>query len=509
MRPRILLAIALSAFAVLPACAADDGEDVASEDAALEADFGEFDEDATPLGIADRAEALGDENDAVDEAVDADETPEDTTPPAPSLSTPPPLPASCNKATSLDLVVYSEGGLPPILKALGERAKPCSRYTISIPKVGGSAKIPDSALFPRQQNGKGVRAYGDQFIASAELHWGGAHDKKTGQFYPGWKNVKVVKDGPAQYHTVVVKKSEVYDNDWFLKGVLFRQRMAKRGFRPQYGDNWHINELESVWTRTRVQQKAIRDLVRGLAAGDQEYDATKDTDPAIVSLSPAEKDEITKAARVKDLRGVVFISALMKRRPNEPTTAQAENALKQTLRHRRFWADMANYVSSFAAERYAGVGFCGRNLADQTDKMQEFIMQLDLVGQRIPRYKSGKRAGESPVATALSYLSRAYHPVVSAAWGFQQDGQTQSKIEQLVRGQVYATRQFANHNRTPDNRIGIYFKTKDDPQPASPAVTAAFADSVARALNGAYDGKDGDAIGACGTGGAQACACGD
>src|SRR4029079_17810433 len=119
----------------------------------------------------------------------------------------------------------------------------------------------------------------------------------TGKFYPGWKNVKVVKDGPATYHTVVVKKSEVYDNDWFLKGVLFRQRMAKRGFRPQYGDNWHINELESVWARTRVQQKGIRDLVRGLAAGAQEYDASKDTDPAIVSLSQAEKDEITKAAR--------------------------------------------------------------------------------------------------------------------------------------------------------------------------------------------------------------------
>jgi hypothetical protein len=113
------------------------------------------------------------------------------------------------------------------------------------------------------------------------------------------------------------------------------------------------------------------------------------------------------------------------------------------------------------------------------------------------------------VATALSYLSRAYHPLISAAWGFRMDGQPVGKIKQLVNAQVYATRHFANHNRTPDNRIGIYYKTKDDPAPAPADVTASFADSVARSLNGAYDGRDGDAIGACGPAGAEGCTCAD
>lgn len=501
---RLAIAASVLALAVLPACAAEDAEDVASSDAALEQDWGEIDEDATPLTAAERAEALGDDEE--DAAIDADAADEpDAAAEAPAA--PPPLPASCDRSSSLDLVVYTERSSAPMLKALAAHAKPCSRYTVAIPKVAASPAAPDAMLWPRAVRGKGVRAYGDGFVASAEVHWGGARDGN--RFYPGWKSVAVVKLGPGKYATRVVKRSEIYDNDWFLKGVLFRQRMAKRGFRPQAGDTWHINELESAWTRTRVQQKAIRDLVRGLAAGDQEYDAAKDDDPEIAKLSAAEKQEITAAARMKDVKGTVFVSSLGKRRRGETTNAGIDAALKQTLRRSRFWIDMNASVSRFALERYtpfAGVCKKGQTLAAQDEAMAAFIMQLQLVAARAPRYQGGARKGQSTVATALSYLSRAYHPVVNAAWGFRLDDRSLPEMRSFVAGQVHATRAWAETHRTPDNRIGIYFRAKDG---ASDAVTAQFAAGVAASLEGAYDGKDGDPIGACGPRGVEGCTCGD
>lgn len=502
---RLAIAVTVLSLAVLPACAAEIEEDVASVDAALEQEWGEVDEDATPLTQAERAEALGDdEDDAVSEpsAGASDEAEEQ----AGAIAPPPPLPATCERSSSLDLVVYSEGYSGPLLTALAAHAKPCSRYTVSIPKVAASASAPDAMLWPRPVRGKGVRAYGSGFVASAEVHWGGARDGS--RFYPGWKSVDVVKVGPGKYTTRVVKRSEIYDTNWYLKGVLFRQRMAKRGFRPQAGDTWHINELESAWTRTRVQQRAIRDLVRGLAEGDAEYDAAKDDDPAIAKLSAAEKEQITVAARTKDVKGTVFVSSLGKRRPGETTNAGIDAALKQTLRRARFWSDMNRYVSRFALERYTSFeGTCkkGQTLAAQDDAMAPFIMQLELVAARAPRYQSGARKGQSTVATALSYLSRAYHPVINAAWGFRLDDRSLAQMRSFVAGQVHATRAFAESHRTPDNRIGVYFRAKDG---ASDTVTAQLADRIAASLEGAYDGKDGDPIGAC-IGGAEACTCGD
>lgn len=505
---RLALAFAsVVALGILPACAAETEEEIDSSDSALEADWGEYDEDATPLSTAEKAAAIGDAEEdaellAIAEPEEAEEAPA-------AVAAPPPLPKNCEKSSSLDLVVYTEGYSVPMLKALSAQAGPCSRYRISVPKVAASAKNPDSMLFPRAVRGKGVRQYGAGFVGSAEVHWGGVRDKQTGKKYPGWKNVKVVKLGPAKYETKVVPKSEIYDNDWFLKGVLFRQRMAKAGFRPQAGDTWHINELESMWTRSRPAQKAIRDLVRGLATGDQEYDAAKDADPAIAKLTAAEKAQITEAARMKDVKGVVFIAALGKRRPGEQTNDGVKNDLKQTLRRKKFWADMNSYVASWGLERYLAYGGqCkgGQAVASQDKAMAQEIMELHLVAAAAPRYKSGARKGESTVGTALSYLSRAYQPLINAAWGFRNDARSLSQMASFVRAQVHATRAFAEVHRTPDNRIGIYWNTKDG---ATPAQTAEFADRVAESLEGAYDGKDGNPIGACGKDGVGACTCGD
>jgi hypothetical protein len=498
--------VSIAVLGMLPACAVEEEEEIDSSDQALAADWAEYDEDATPIPQDDKANALGDDEGDVElaAAVEPDETDE----PGAAISAPPPLPKGCVPNASLDLVVYTEGYSVPMLKALSENAGPCSRYTVSVPKVAASAKNPNSMLFPRKVKGKGVRQYGAGFVASAEVHWGGVRDKATGKRYPGWKNVKVVKLGPAKYETRVVPQPEIYDNDWFWKGVLFRQRMAKAGFRPQAGDTWHINELESMWTRSRLAQKAIRDLVRGLATGDQEYDAAKDADPEIAKLTAAEKDEITKAARMKDVKGIVFIAALGKRRPGETTSAGVKNDLKQTLRRKRFWSDMNKYVASWGLERYLAYGgHCkGDGIAAQDRAMAEEIMELHLVAARVPRYKSGPNKGESPVGTALSYLSRAYQPLINAAWGFHNDARTLPQMGSFVRAQVHATRAFAEEHRTPDNRIGIYWNVKDG---ASAAQSLDYARRVANSLEGAYDGKDGNPIGACGEDGVGACTCGD
>lgn len=497
----------------LAGCAADtDDEDVASSDAALAAEWGEIDEDATAIDEASYAEAAEESDDDVDD--DGAASPGDDAdlgaPTEPEGLAAAPKP-QCNPETSLTLALYYERSVGDFLPALKKHAAPCSRYFVAIPKVGGSADAPDAQLYPRRVIGKGVHAYGDAFRATAEVHWGGSRNPTTGKRYPGWKNVEVVKKGPGQYETRVIPRAQYFRVNWYLKGVLFRQRMAKRGYRPQDGDTWHLNELESAWTRTVAQQRAIRDFVRGLADGDPEYDAAKDTDPEIVSKTAAEKAEITKAARASGLKGIVYVSALGKRRPGETSDAAWQNALKQTLRHKRFWVDMSSYVEHFALERYLSYGMCDRgdSLDEQAAKMGAIIEDLPLMAQGVPRYEGGAKKGQSPVGTALSYLGRHYTPVVSSAWTNASVGT--DSMSKFVSGEVMATRRFSNDHRFSDGRIGVYWRPKivDGVDPAKlQAENARVADRVATALNVAYDGKDGRALDACGAGG-SACKCGN
>jgi hypothetical protein len=500
--------------AALAGCAADaEGEDVASSDAALAAEWGEIDEDATPIDEASYAEAAaqsdaeGDVDDSV-AAIDDDRDIGDGAADVAASATA--TKAACNPETSLTLAVYYEVHAADMLAALKKHAAPCSSYYVAVPKVGGSPAVPDAQLYPRRVVGKGVHAYGDAFHATAEVHWGASRNNQTGERYPGWKSVEVIKKGPGQYETREVPKERWFKVSWYLKGVLFRQRMAKRGYRPQNGDTWHINELESAWTRTVAQQRAIRDLVRGLADGDPEYDAATDPDPEVASKSAAEKAEITKAARFKGLKGVVYVSSLGKRLPGETSDAGWRDALKQTLRRKRFWADMAANVEHFALERYLNFGVCNASdtLDEQAAKMGELIENLPLIAKRVPRYETGPRKGESPVATALFYLGRHYTPVVSSAWTNEQ--LSTSDMQSFVSGEIMAARRFANENRFSDGRIGVYWRPKRvdgvDPAKLQPD-NDRLADRVATVLNVAYDGKDGRALDACGAGGA-ACKCG-
>ncbi len=508
-KPLVLLGAFV--FAALPACGSSGGEDFASEDAALEADWGESDEDAIALTDADldQAAALS----SIDEdAILAPEEPEiEVTMPSPTTA--PALfqrPASCKLETSLDLIVYYETFGNQLYDALAKHTSGCSRYFIAIPKVAASPTQPDANLFPRKLKIENVHNYGKAFVATAEFHWGMTTDANGGK-HPGWKNVEVIKLGPGQYETKEIERSRYFRVDWYKKGVLFRQRMAKAGYMTQFGDTWHINELESSWARSAAYTKAVRDLTSGLADGDPEYDAYKDTDPALAGLTNDQKDAINASARKSGVRGIMYLSAIGRRMPGETTDDGWKNAIKQTLRRKKFWGGMANNVEYWGQERYAGFGMtCNNNpsLDAQTAELQTFQEMLPEMARQVPRYKSGSRAGQSPVATALFYLSHRYTPVINGAWGWNNNDTPEDKFGDFVAGQIYATRDFANTHSFPDGRLGLYWKPRQRGNVLAPddPGNVTYANRVAISLNGAYDGRDGNASGACGDGG---CRCGN
>jgi hypothetical protein len=244
--------------------------------------------------------------------------------------------------------------------------------------------------------------------------------------------------------------------------------------------------------------------VRGLADGDPEYDATKDDDPAIASKTDAEKQAINAAAHKKNLRGVLYISSLGKRLPNETNDEPRLAALKQTLRRKKFWGAMANYVEHWGQERYVAfeAACSASTLASQSSAIATMEEQLPNMANTVPRYKAGAHKGESPVGTALYYLAHRYSPVINTAW--TEDKLSLVDMRRFTNAQVYAVRDFADTHRYPDGRIGIYYRSN----PAkTKADNDAFQDRIAASLNAAYDGAQGDPIAACGPSGGTACLC--
>jgi hypothetical protein len=499
-----------SLAAVCAACGSSNGEDVASEDAALEAQWGEYDEDAIPLADRDfdDAAALSDiDADRIYPAEQADIEVTMPDAPAPEQFE---RPAYCKPGTSLDLLVYYEVFGNGLWEQLGKHTSGCSQYWVAIPKVAASAGNSDTNLFPRKLNVRNIHNYGNAFRATSEVHWGSTRDE-NGDKHPGWKNVEVVKTGKATYETREIPRAKYFRVNWYLKGVLFRQRMAKAGYLTQTGDTWHINELESSWARSPAYLKVVRDLTRGLADGDPEYDAFTDPDPAIAAKTADEKTAINVSAHKSGVRGVVYISAIGRRLDGETSDEPWMNAIKQTLRKRKFWADMANYAEFWGQERYlAYPAYCkaGTSLDGQTAMMEAFQQALPNIARQMPRYKGGDRAGQSTVGTALFYLTHRHTTVINSAW--TDTSISAQKMGDFVAGQIYAARSFANeHDDVGGDRLGIYWHPRDGADVATDPGNLSLAERVAVSVNGAYDGRDGSASGACGARGVAGCKCGD
>src|SRR5262249_19706649 len=144
-------------------------------------------------------------------------------PPAPSSAPLAPFvrPAGCNEETSLDLLVYYEVNAKNLYDSLAKHHAPCSRYWVAIPKVAASAGNPEENLLARTLPKTNVHDLGDAFRATAEVHWGMTRDAQ-GNKHAGWKNVEVVKTGPATYETHEIPRAKYFRVSWYAKGVLFR-----------------------------------------------------------------------------------------------------------------------------------------------------------------------------------------------------------------------------------------------------------------------------------------------
>lgn len=509
-----VLGIAVALAGAGTGCSAAPDEDTDASDEALDADWGEIDQDFSKVADAELENAAllsdlaeqqqlaqpsddGPANDPDDDAEAFSDATATTAATGATGEQSAERPASCDPATSLDLVVYYERSDRDLLAGLARNARKCSRYWIAIPKVAASAANPDANLWPRLVKGEGVHALGPAFHATAEFHWGSTDARR----YPGWKNVEVVNGATRR-----VAKGNVFRVGWYAKGVLFRQRMAKRGYLTQNGDTWHVNELESSWARSPGYLKAVKDLVRGLADGDPSYDAFTDTDPEIQAKTPAEKTAINESAHKKGVRGVVYIAAMGRRLPGETSDAPWKNAVKQALRSKRFWEAMANDVSFWGQERYASYPkYCAAgSLEAQSATLSTFQEALLDMARTAPRYKSGERKGRSTVATALSYLGRRYTPVIDGAWTPLAGDANRSadQVGDFIAGQVYAARVYDVRRDEPQGTLGIYWRPNDS---RSDADNAKLAGHVAYVMNAIYDGKDGNPADGCGSG----CRCGN
>jgi len=171
-----------------------------------------------------------------------------------------------------------------------------------------------------------------------------------------------------------------------------------------------------------------------------------------------------------------------------------------------FWVEMNRAVRFWGQEVYADPQyscFDGRT-GERSGAINEFI-------EHFPRMAA---AGPSCAATARSYLSRAYTPVVSAAWKSNNGyGDTRISLEMMkhhVSTEVYAVRAWAGSHSYLDGRIGFGWAPNnfdDDPPAVFAGKMDELATRLARAVQGAY-GPDGHAQHACSPSGAYTwCQC--
>lgn len=509
------IGLMLAAGALTAACGGAGDDALPSLDGAGDPSWNEYDEDVTPdppsdLSLIDAPEIYTEPEVALDAhdprgawvgdpdgaAIDLDRYGRQLarlTPGAPTASAADV--SACAPDLRLDLLVYYEQDGSPLFDALqGAQGGGCARYLVAIPKRAASPSSPNAALQPRPViHGAGILSRGPAFVPTAELHWGGHHTDE-GQLFPGWHDVHVERTRlPQGGVSFTMKKlttreelrAELSDRDsWRNKGRWFRVMMAESGWRPQLGDTWHINEVDSFWTRVPEELVALRALTNGLAEGEADYAAATDVDPRVAAASPEEKAEIEKAARATDVRGVVYVSSIGRRLPGETSDDAWQSALKNTLRKKQFWTDMSKYVQHFAIERYAApAAACadGKDAASQAASLEDELFELEDFARRV------HASNPSGLPTAFWFLRAHHTPVLNAA-ASTYPHVSEPEMEKFVAAQVHAARLYDLDGK----RLGLYWKSPTLP----PLRARALARRLTDALLGAYTTTAG-ADGAC------------
>lgn len=136
--------------------------------------------------------------------------------------------AGCAKHARI--FTYNPRGWEHLSLAFAANPSPCADYYVHLPAGTGDKTIPRGPKAPAE-----VHAYGPQFHALAEFHYG------------EWAKVGKLS--------------------WLDKGKLFRKRMIAQGYDPKR-DTWSINELPSTTRKDPAVRQNVRDLVKGLYDGN-------------------------------------------------------------------------------------------------------------------------------------------------------------------------------------------------------------------------------------------------
>lgn len=266
--------------------------------------------------------------------------------------------------------------------------------------------------------------------------------------------------------------SAVTGMSWYQKGVEFRRRMEAAGYDPTR-DTWEINELPSTTRSTDAVRQNVRDAVRGLFDGPP---------------------------GAQNLRGAVFIIGHGQSTMN---VSVYKSQLESWLSDAPFWVDMNRHVRWWAQESYAdpsNICVAGDTVAERAAHTNDFLQHVATLAS----------APDAPaaVATARSYLSRAYVPIVNGVWqadAYNTTALTLSQMQNFISGQLYSVRAWATTHPYPDGRVGFAW---DHPTTANSTDERALASRIASAIHGAYGDGGGSAARACAPSGAYTfCQC--
>jgi hypothetical protein len=254
---------------------------------------------------------------------------------------------------------------------------------------------------------------------------------------------------------------------WREIGHLFRDEMEAAGYCVAAGDTWEINEAPSSIRKSAAFRRDFADLAQGLAEGRPGMPFSK---------------------------GAVFLAGVGQRMTNYSVL---KPELESFLEDETFWQSINRTVRFVGDEVYADPPHVCMGHTAAVDRRR----RVNAYAEHLPKLAA---VGPASAAEARAVLSRAYVPILSAAWDATPDrgyGTTTVPLEtmqQHIRAEVDATRKFADLHATPDGRIGFGFVSYGTPNEWD-----ALASTMADAVFGAY-GENSTSGGACS---GEGCSC--